>query len=343
MLNGTSLRTMSKKLKIIGYGNSTANKFWRMGHPFKYLRRLGHEAWVSDEGITEKALEWADIVVLNSITYKEGLALIRQYQVEKGLKVVVDCDDWADLNDDSPFKKQHELNEAMFVITRMMEVADLVTCSTKYLSHQLIKLNKNVKIFPNFMDLEFWEQDKQENTGEKIRIGWAGSLTHLNDLQYIIPALKRIYEEYPVEYVFVGEQRIADLLKPIPVEAMLGVPFEAWPDRLHGLRLDIGLAPLLDTPFNRNKSNIKWLEYSIAKIPGVYSPTVYTHPAFEPDFGIIAEDQDHWYRAIKHLIDYPQRRQEIREKAYDYVTKHYSLEKHAYELERAYLDLKPES
>lgn len=326
-------------MKIIGFGNSTGSKSWRIEHPFKYLRRLGHEAYVSDEGITDKALEWADVVVLNSITHKEGIAKIRERQVEYGLKVVVDSDDWGEVNPDSPFKKMHELNEAMFVIGRTMDIADLVTCTTKHLVKQVASHNKNVKVLPNFMDLEFWDRPKLTNTSDKIRIGWAGSLTHLDDLKYIVPALKRIYQEYPVEYIFVGEQRIADLMKPVPVEAMLGVPFNAWPDKLHALRLDIGLAPLLDTPFNRNKTNIKWMEYGIAKVPGVYSPTVYAHIDFEPKYGVVAYDQDHWYRAIKHLIDYPQRRREIADNSYLYITKRLGLKQHIGKWQKEYLSI----
>lgn len=323
-------------MNIIAYGNSSGSKYWRLEHPFKYLRKIGHEAWVSDEGITEKALDWADVIVFNSVVYKEGIALARQYQVEKGKKLVVDVDDWFDLNEDSPFKIEHKISEAPFVIKKTIEIADLVTCTNKVLSERIAKINPNVKVLPNYMDMEFWDREKQFNTSDKIRIGWAGSMTHLHDLQMVVKPLKRIMEDYNAELIIIGEQRMADEFKGYPVECMVGVPFDAWPERLHGLRLDIGIAPLVDTPFNQAKSNIKWQEYSIAKVPGVYSPTVYQHPDFEPKFGIVALDEDHWYRAIKHLIDYPQRREEIREASYTYVKGYYDLGRHIKEWERAY-------
>jgi len=49
---------------------------------------------------------------------------------------------------------------------------------------------------------------------------------------------------------------------------MLAVPFDAYPMRLAGLRLDIGLAPLIDNEFNHCKSKIKYFEYSIVKAAG---------------------------------------------------------------------------
>ncbi len=315
-------------MKIIGFFNDTGSSYWRGKDPFKYLRTQGYEAYVSDEMVTEKALQWADVIVTNSIVSKDAIALIREYQVEHGKKLVVDCDDYFDLNPDSPFIKEHTISEAKEVIQITMEIADMVTCTTTHLQHKLQKINPNVKVLPNMLDMQRWDLPKKFNTGEKIRIGWAGSITHLDDLKSIIEPLIKVKMEYPqVEYVFVGEPRIADYL-PFPVEIVQGVPFDVWPARLAGLRLDIGLAPLLDTPFNKAKSNIKWLEYGINKIPGVYSETVYMYSGFEPKFGVVALDKDHWYRAIKHLIDYPARREEIRDSAYTRIKQSYDLEKH---------------
>lgn len=326
-------------MNIIAWGNSTGSTDWRLRHPFKYLRKKGIDAWVSDEGVTDKALDWADIIVINSVTYKPSLHKIFAAQQDQGKKIVVDVDDWYDLNPDSPFVIEHKLQDAKETILGMIQVADLVTCTTKFLEQKLLKYNKNVKILKNYMDLEFWDGEKEVNTSDKFRIGWAGSLTHYDDLQIVINPLKRIMDEYPAEVVFVGDMRLQDHFKGYPVTTMLGVPFEAWPMRLSGLRLDIGLAPLKETDFNKAKSNIKWQEYSVAKVPGIFSPTVYFHQDFEPKYGMIAEDEDHWYRCMKHLLDFPQRREEIRENAYSYVTKFYSLEKHIKEWVDAYSSL----
>ena len=120
---------------------------------------------------------------------------------------------------------------------------------------------------------------------------------------------------------------------------MLGVPFDVWPTRLSGMQLDIGLAPLLPTEFNKCKSNIKWLEYSIAEIPGIYSPTVYQHRNFEPKFGLIADTPDCWHGAIKHLIDYPERRRELIDHSYRLMKLKFDLEKHIGKWQESYQNL----
>lgn len=326
-------------MKILAYTNPSAASIWRLTDPFKHLRKIGVDAQISDETITDQAAEWADIVVLQSTVNKEGIALLRAYQQLKGLKIVAECDDLLQLNDDNPHAVEHKLKDASMVIKKTIEIADLVTCTTENLARELKKINPKVKILPNYMDLERWDLPKHSNMTDRIRIGWAGSATHLNDLKSIVQPLIKAKEEYPqIEYIFVGESRIRELF-PFPVEIMMGVPFEMWPAKLHSLRLDIALAPLLNTPFNQCKSNIKFQEYAIAQFPGIYAPIVYNFQYFEPKFGIVAEDEDHWYRAIKHLIDYPQRRQEIRENAYELVKRKFDLSKHIHEWSSAYKQL----
>ena len=130
--------------------------------------------------------------------------------------------------------------------------------------------------------------------------------------------------------------RVGDLFKGYPVECMLGVPFDAWPARLHGLRLDIGIAPLIDSEFNRCKSNIKWQEYAIAKVPGIYSNIIYQTHGFDPRYGLIAYNEEDWYQKIKSLVLNPILRKDIADSAYSRVTSRFSLAKHIREWENAY-------
>lgn len=326
-------------MKVLAFHNDSGSRYWRLEDPFKYLRTLGVEAYVSDEGITDKAAQWADIVVLQSTVNKEGIALLRAYQKTQGLKIICDSDDLLELNEDNPHAVEHKIADAQNVIRKTLEIADAVTCTNEYLAKHLKSINPNVYVLSNYMDMQRWDLPKNRNNSNRIRIGWAGSSTHFNDLKFIIPALIKAKNEFAqIDYFFMGETRIKELF-PFHVETVMGVPFDMYPSRLHGLRLDIALAPLLSTPFNHAKSNIKFLEYAIAQYPGIYSPTVYRERGnhdFEPKFGIVAEDQDHWYRAIKHYIDYPERREEVRENAYTLVKRRFDLQKHAQEWLKVY-------
>jgi len=324
-------------MKIVMYGNDSGSKFWRLVDPAKYLSKNGIEAYVSEEGINEYEANWADIIVVQSCTDKNGIAYLYQMQQEKGLKIVVESDDYFDLNDDSPFKEEHNLHDAKFVITQTMKIADLITTTTDYLAKKLSKFNKNVEVLPNFMDLERWDLKKLKNNDGTIRIGYLGSITHLEDVKMISEPVKRISKEFPeVRLILMGDPRLAEFFEGVPMEVMNGVPFEAYPAKLHSLRLDIGLAPLRDTEFNKCKSNIKWQEYSVAKVPGIFSPTVYEsssfHITFDGNVGMIAENEEQWYRCLKNYIICKPLRKDIASRAYSFITGTskggYSLENH---------------
>lgn len=318
-----------RKLRVVMYGNDSGSRFWRLVDPAKYLRKKDIDAYVSENGINDIEAEWADIIVIQSVTDKDGIALLRRHQVERGLKIIVEADDHIELNPDSPFAKDHRVFDAQFVISRTMNIADAVTTTTETLAKTLSPYSNNIHVLPNYIDMDRWDLPHLENTTGRIRIGWAGSITHIEDMKLIEKPIRKICREYPsVQLVFVGDPRIAEIFKGLPVEIQLGVPFEAWPAKLRSLRLDIGLAPLKDTPFNRCKSNIKWIEYAIAGIPGVFSPLVYSDIStkhFDGSYGQIAETQDQWYRCLKNYIISPQLRQDIAGSALSCIKTGYTL------------------
>jgi glycosyltransferase involved in cell wall biosynthesis len=209
-----------------------------------------------------------------------------------------------------------------------MEMADMVTTTTPYLADQLRVYNDNIRVLPNFIDLDRWEQPYLPNDSKDIRIGWAGSITHVDDMKMIVEPIRRICKEFKnVQLVVIGDPRVGQLFEGLPVETQMGVPFDAWPSKLASLRLDIGLAPLRDTFFNRCKSNIKWIEYAIMHIPGVFSPTVYkmVNESFDGLYGQTAETEEQWYRCIKNYIICKELREDIAARARSCITTSYTL------------------
>lgn len=329
-------------IKIAAWPNPSAARHWRLEAPFKYLNHMGeYDARIIDGPITDEVAAWADIYVLHGIVDREGIATLHAYQKEQGKKLIIEQDDLIEVDEHNPHAKDHEVKQAAETIKITMGIADAVTTTTKPLARRLRHYNSNVIVLPNYLDMETWDLPiKKVNTSGTIRIGWAGSITHLRDLDMVAPVLRRIMSEYPkVELVLVGEPRARKLFEGYKVEVMYGVPFEAWPAKLHSLRLDMGIAPLQATEFNKAKSNIKFLEYSIAKVPGVYSKTVYCTNKIEPNRGMIAYDMEQWYACLRNLIVSPALREDMRLSAYSFVRSWYDLETHTPERDKAYKSL----
>lgn len=325
-------------MKIVAFPNSSAARFWRLETPFKYLRREGIEAVVSNQPLSEEVIQDADVVVLQGCVDKSGIAMLHYYQDYEDLKIVVEQDDQIEVDKDNPHYKEHQVKQAAEVVKITMEIADLVTTTTKYLAKELSQYSKNVRVLPNYLDMEYWDLPKQHRESEQLRIGWAGSITHLSDLAMIAPVIESLGAEFPeVKWIFVGEPRAEKLFTKLNAEYMLGVPFESWSHRLHGLQLDIGIAPLRRTPFNKCKSNIKFLEYAVAKIPGVYSKVVYDRKNFDSRFrGIVADNLTDWRTAIHNLIVSKNLRRDIANSAYAHVRQQYDIRERVYKWIEAY-------
>lgn len=331
-------------MKVAMFPSPSGSAFWRMIDPAKYMKKKGLDVRIVDSGINEAVCEWADVLVIHNCIDKKGIALLYAYQQEKGKKIVSDWDDFMVADESNPNKKLHEAKQFPEVSQVVLKISDMVTVSTHYLKEKYQPYNNNVVVLENSMDLKRWDCPKKKNTSGFIRIGWAGSLTHFNDLAMIEEPLKRVLREYPnTQLVIVGDLRFNQMFEGYNKEVMLGVPFDYWPEKLNGLQLDIGLAPLVNTEFNRCKSNIKWQEYSIAKVPGVYSSIVYSqttsHVTFDGNIGMTAENRQQWYQCLKNYLECPNLREDIADHAYSMVYMQYDLSKNVDLWVEAYLKL----
>jgi glycosyltransferase involved in cell wall biosynthesis len=188
----------------------------------------------------------------------------------------------------------------------------------------LNKFNPCVEVIPNCVDFAKWDKLYNSKKENRIRIGWAGSHAHYNDLKVLEKVVKHTTQKYKnVEFMFFGG--MPDYLK----ESSQVKFFNRWysiddyPAALAKLGFDIGLAPLRDNLFNRAKSNLRWLEYSALKIPTIASPR-------SPFKGItnikLAEEVDDWIANIENLVENEDYRVKLGQDAYNEVKKDFNVE-----------------
>jgi len=214
-------------------------------------------------------------------------------------------------------------------------VADVVTTTTDYLANMIKNklkehVEKDVVVLPNYLEMPIWELPTRKNYSGEIRIVWAGSCTHRNDMKFIAPVIHKICQKYPqVKFIYCGDVELIPLFKDINSEYVDAVPFRAWPAKLHSLRADIGIAPLLDNEFNRCKSNLKYLEYGICGIPSVFSDVVYSKTVKDGETGLIAKNEDEFFEKLSLLIEDHELREKIGALAYLDVKMNYDIQNHA--------------
>ncbi len=284
-------------MKIAGFGLNEGSGFWRMMIPLGELNAHGHKAYVSTNAINEEELWNADTVILKNVVDKMGIATCQAIREANKLKIVMDVDDDLFVADNHPLRKKHEMIDSSFIFIQTLKIVDAVTTTTEYLAKKIREYNKNVFVCPNCYD-PIWFNAKQRTHDGPLRIGWAGSVSHIGDLEMMTPVLKRIREKYGVQMVTRGDNRVKQLWGE-DVEVFPSVPIKYYPDALASMAIDIGICPLVDGEFNRCRSNIKLIEYSLLSIPSVCSPTVYgVFPV-----ATIARSEDDWIKELSELIE----------------------------------------
>ncbi len=268
-------------------------------------------------------------------------------------KVIVDLDDdYLNIRKDNPaFKDYAILKGGRYFLSALLSLADGLTVSTDPLSKVYSRLNPSIDVLPNCNDINDWPAPTKKNDG-KIRIGYAGGNAHGDDLALILNPVARILDLYPnvlfeicgavtaLEAKEMGEKMNKFTKRDITPQILIikGTPaWQGYPELLASFGWDIGIAPLVDEPFNRGKSHIKVMEYSMVGAASVASPV---YPYFEPIRGVkIMEDgvtglfastPDEWFNALDKLICNPKLRKTLAKNMYKHVKKNWQWKSWAY-------------
>ncbi|MFA6383655.1 MAG: glycosyltransferase [Parcubacteria group bacterium] len=211
------------------------------------------------------------------------------------------------------------------------------TTTTSFLAQKLREKNKKVFIVPNKLSTEdlqtvdkILKNQKQKTKNQKlIKLGYfSGALSHNKDFATITEALLRIMEKY--------SQVILFLAGPLDIDSELN----KFKDRIEQLSyvprnrhfenvasVDINIAPLeIGNPFCEGKSELKFFEAGIVKVPTVAAATQTFKEAIEDGVdGFTASTNQEWFDKIEKLILDEKLRCEMGEKAREKALRVYNV------------------
>lgn len=257
-------------------------------------------------------------------------------------KVVLDCDDnYLDILPSNPlYDKLKPTKRDKAFISTILSFADVVTVSTEPLKQRFRKhfkevynIEKPIFVIPNMNDIREWDYPLAEKDKKKFVIGYAASHSHQDDLRMFFPHLHRIMQKHKhVHFESIGTIGKNDLGLFADFSAdELGrcdiLPhswtFDEFPKMMSELKWDVGVAPLVDSPFARCKTHNKWMEYSSINLPTIASRV---YPYFMSSAGRKTIEHDktgllvkpsEWYDALESLILNESKRISLGQNAYE--------------------------
>jgi len=233
-------------------------------------------------------------------------------------------------------KEKKEYDDGVNRMQKTLRMCDGAITTTNQLASELRNYISEVFINRNTASERMVElsleaiQNKNEinsirKTQNSIIIGYfSGSITHNDDIQMISPVLIKILIEHPNVFLkLVGKLDLPQELIPIKNQIIFA-KFEDW-EKLPAIiaSVDINIVPLEDTIFNRAKSENKWIEAALVKVPTIASKVGAFEQMIENGVtGILCKNNEEWYIALRELIINKEKRISLAENAFQYVIKH---------------------
>ena len=216
----------------------------------------------------------------------------------------------------------------------MLENCDGAITSTNQLQEELYKYQSKVLLNRNLASDDLIAISSQyikdySQTSDIVKIGYfSGSISHNENFELIKPAIKELLTKYSnVQLHIVGILDIPQDMKPFENQIVTH-DYVDW-DKLPALisEVDINLAPLVDSIFNRAKSEIKWIEAALVKVPTVASKIgAFSDAVVDGETGLLATDEE-WFDKLEALVLSPELRQKIADAAYRAVLENCTLSK----------------
>jgi hypothetical protein len=349
---------MSTPLNILHFRRGKdpdCSKCVRAIEPLFYLQKRGHQVTEVDflfdadprltpEKVTQ-TLEACNIILITSIDvtpnsfelFKSIVSFCNRHR-----KVIVyDTDDcYVEVPDSNPLR--HRTLPWDF-LQEVIKLCHAVTVTGQVLQKVLSFYHRHVFILPNMIDFAKYRPRPRKHN--RVRIGWAGGMTHVTDLALITDAVRTLQKKhhfeffilgFAKEFVAVAEMARKNLISPqqmkdpfqremvalahhlhdIDYELISTVPYSDFPRMLEELDLDIGLCPIQESLFNRCRSAVKFYQYAAVQTATVASK-VYPYTD-EPV--MLAENQPQaWIEALEPLILDAKTRAKVTDLQHQYV------------------------
>ena len=193
------------------------------------------------------------------------------------------------------------------------------TAGNTYLNNYMSRYCDTTIILPTVVDTDIYKPaEHTSDDSERSVIGWLGSPTTWQNVRPIVP----IILERDAQFHVVGANGGAMIAAGIT-----SIPWAEASEVNELQRMDVGIMPLIDLPFQRGKCGYKLIQYMACGIPVVASPVgVNSEIVSHGKNGFLASSDSEWAEALDTLLTNPSLRYAMGQEGRRIVEKRYSLE-----------------
>ena len=350
MIEKCKQQSISDKKVLFVVEEITFSSRYRVDHLREQLLQQGFasDCITIEETLKYNVKNYESIVIYRSSKNKEIESLVKKAH-QAGKKVYYDIDDYIfEYSEISDLKFLQgddyiDFDKYSTNIKQTMELCDGYIVSTNNLEKAITKSfpNKPVVINRNVASMEMVTislSNHEVREKEKIRLGYfSGSKTHNEDFEGIKEILLKLMKQNENVILYIGGQiELSSEFNQVK-ERIEKFDFVSW-KKLPNLiaKVDINLMPLEDSFFHACKSENKWMEAALVKVPTIASwNSELANAIRDGETGYLCKNLDEWECKLQNLIEDEELRTRFALNAHEKVMKDYTT----YHIEQDIIDL----
>lgn len=231
---------------------------------------------------------------------------------------------------------------------KMIEISSAVVVGSHKLLGFAKKFNERTFILPTPINLNYYQQKRNNENLNYITIGWIGNgINYKNDLLVLIAPLEELGEKYNIKVVIIGALEQKEIyqnfgkIKNTVVEIIDSIDWAdpvAVPSAISNF--DIGVYPLLNNEYNQYKCGFKALEYMAMEIPVLASPVGENKFIIKNGKdGFLVSDKHEWGKKITCLIENKDARKKMGRQGREKIEENYSTKIYTEKLRKIFKEI----
>lgn len=257
-------------------------------------------------------------------------AIQMAHMQEQGIRVLVESDDSYFDRSPTGFSWGMKLKDGQHTLEGhqlILPWVDGIIVTTPHLAKRYGKHNPNVYVCPNQIEPAHWPEPLKSEEG-LLRIGWFASPSHADDERLVKRALEWASQQPDVQILTMG-------FDPGWTFPRLHVP---WTNDMGVYRefmsiVDIGLAPVIETPWAACRSDLKAIEYGISGAWPIVSDAI-PYKTYEGPCSRARTPKD-FLRALQEIVVKRDAIPDMQRAVREYVLAERTYEKNAWRWEEA--------
>lgn len=233
-------------------------------------------------------------------------------------RMIYDFDDAIFLDDDAR-KNIIDYLKYKRKVQLLAKWSDIVVVGNDFLNDWAKKYNDRVMIIPTVVNTES-EHYPRNIENEQLVIGWTGSKSTNVYLELIRTIIADLQQKYSFQFLVISSED--------PKLEGVNYNYKQWNknSEIEDLSaIDIGLMPLIDSPWAKGKCGFKAIQYMALGKPAVVSNVGVNGKIVDHNVnGYVINTFEEWYDKLAHLIENESTVEEFGKNARNKIIEHYS-------------------